>query len=166
MGNTFVEESSAPLSPRLNGDDRIGTSTQPRDGAPFALVIDDQEEICRLVATTLAELGIESAAFQSAKPAIASLNQRRPAIIFLDVALDQSDAIDVIKGLSDKNYTGTVQLMSGSRPSLLEAIQRIAKRYGLALCPPLQKPVTAEAVRAVTASVGLARDEACPAAGG
>lgn len=158
MSNKIVEERAAPLSPEHHGDDRIGTGAQAGEAAPFALVIDDQEEICRLVATTLAELGIESAAFQSAKPAIASLDQRRPAIIFLDVALDQSDAIDVIKGLSDKNFTGVVQLMSGSRPSLLEAIQRIAKRYGLALCPPLQKPVKADAIRAVTASVGLARD--------
>jgi DNA-binding NtrC family response regulator len=158
MSNKIIEESRGPLTPWLRGDDGIGTAAQRADGAPFALVVDDQEDICRLVATTLAELGIESAAFQSAKPAIASLDQRRPAIIFLDVALDQSDAIDVIKGLSDKNYSGTVQLMSGSRPSLLEAIQRIAQRYGLALRMPLQKPVTPDAVRAVAESLGLARD--------
>jgi DNA-binding NtrC family response regulator len=158
MSSKIVEERGASLSPEPRGGDHIGASAQTGDGAAFALVIDDQDEICRLIARTLAELGIESAAFQSAKPAIASLDQRRPAIIFLDVALDQSDAIDVIKGLSDKNYTGTVQLMSGSRPSLLEAIQRIAQRYGLALCTPLQKPVTADAVRGVIAGVGLARD--------
>jgi DNA-binding NtrC family response regulator len=158
MGNKFVEAIAAPLSPALHGDGRIDTAVQAGDVAPFALVIDDQEDICRLVATTLAEFGIGSADFQSARPAIASLELRRPAIIFLDVALDQSDAIDVIKGLSDKNYTGIVQLMSGSRPALLEAIRRIAERYGLALCPPLQKPFKAEAIRAVIASVGLGRD--------
>jgi hypothetical protein len=58
--------------------------------------------------------------------------------------------------LSDKNYTRIARLISGSRPSLLEAIQCIALRYGLALCPPLQKPMQADAIRAVAArALGL-----------
>jgi DNA-binding NtrC family response regulator len=158
MRNVIIEQAKERLSPECDADRRGGMGVGAGEVAPFAFVIDDQAEICRLVATTLATLGIECDAFPSAKPAIASLDRRRPAVIFLDVALEQSDAIDVIKGLSDKNYAGTVQLMSGSRPSLLEAIQRIAQRYGLTLCVPLQKPVTPDAVRAVAESLGLARD--------
>ncbi|MGP0090661.1 MAG: response regulator [Xanthobacteraceae bacterium] len=157
MSSRIVAESGAPLAPELRAEG-VDIAAPAGDGTPLALVIDDQEEICRLVASTLAELGIESIAFQTAEPAIASLDQRRPAIIFLDIALSQSDAIDVIKGLSEKNYTGLVQLMSGGRPSLIEAIRRIATRYGLALCPPLQKPVKADAIRAVVASAGLQGD--------
>jgi DNA-binding NtrC family response regulator len=124
--------------------------------APYALVIDDQEGICRMVATVLADLGVESAIFVTAKPAIASLDQRRPDVIFLDVALDQSDAIDVIKGLAEKRYTGIVQLMSGGRLPLLEAMQRIGERYGLVLRPALQKPFRGEDLRGAIAGMGLA----------
>jgi DNA-binding NtrC family response regulator len=158
MSDRNVAESGSPLAPRLDGDHHIGTATQAGDAAPFALVVDDQEDICRLVARTLAELGIESTSFATAKSAIASLDRRRPAIIFLDIALAESDAIDVIKGLSEKQYTGIVQLMSGSRPALLEAIHRIGQRHGLELRPPLWKPVEADAIRAVIATVGLLRD--------
>jgi DNA-binding NtrC family response regulator len=129
-----------------------------KQAAPFALIIDDQEAICRVVAMALTQLGVESAAYQTAKPAIASLDQRRPEIIFLDVALEQSDAIDVIKGLSESRYSGIVQVMSGGRAPLLEAIQRIGARYGLLLPPPLRKPFRRDDIWAVVVDAGLARN--------
>ena len=130
-----------------------------KKAAPFALIIDDQEEICRVVAMALADLGVESVTYVTAKPAISSLDRRRPDVIFLDVALEQSDAIDVIKGLSEKHYTGIVQLMSGGRLPLLEAVQRIGARYGLEVRPALQKPFRGDDLHQAIVSVGLAT---CP----
>jgi CheY-like chemotaxis protein len=127
-----------------------------KKAVPFALVIDDQEDVCRVVAMVLSNLGVESTTYATAKPAIASLDQRRPDVIFLDVALEQSDAIDVIKGLSEKRYTGIVQLMSGGRLPLLEAMQRIGARYGLAVRPALQKPFRGEDLRRAIVDLGLA----------
>jgi len=129
---------------------------------PFAVIVDDEEAIGRFIALVLARLEVESATFQTAKPAIASLDQRWPNIIFLDLALEQSDAIDVLKGLSAKHYTGIVQLMSGGRLPLLEAVQRIGAREGLLLRTPLQKPVRAEAIREVIISLGLTPDPRRP----
>ena len=83
-------DASIEISPRAHNSNE----------AAFALVIDDDRSISELVATTLGELGIESATFSTAKPAVAAIDQRWPAIIFLDVALEQSDAYDVIRGLS------------------------------------------------------------------
>jgi DNA-binding NtrC family response regulator len=123
---------------------------------PFAFVIDDEEAISRFIAATLEALGIETATFQQANPAIAAVRLRRPAIIFLDIALDQSDAIDVIKGLSTERYDGIVQLMSAAKPWLLAAIERMAERYALNVLPPLQKPVDVEMIRGAIASANLA----------
>jgi DNA-binding NtrC family response regulator len=160
LNNKMTEGTGAPLSPDAQCESRTGVA--PAAGkvtaaAPFALIVDDQEAVCKIVAAALAELGVEFATYLTAKPAIASLDQRRPQIIFLDVALEQSDAIDVIKGLSAKRYTGIVQLMSGGRLSLLEAVQRIGVRYGLALRPPLQKPFRDADIREVIVGLGLAR---------
>jgi DNA-binding NtrC family response regulator len=124
--------------------------------APFAFIIDDQQGICRTIAIVLGGLGVESASYQTADSAIDALDRRRPEIIFLDMSLEQSDAIDVIKGLSEKHYTGVVQLMSGGRLTLLEAVLRIGARSGLTLLPPLQKPFRADAIRQVIVSAGLA----------
>jgi DNA-binding NtrC family response regulator len=151
----------APV-PGQNG--LAGADGRPKNGKPFAFIVDDQDGICRIVATALTRLGVESTTFRTAKPAIAALDQRHPDIMFLDVALEHSDAIDVIKGISEKRYTGIVQLMSGGRPALLEAVQRIGARYGLVLRPPLQKPFRAEAIREVIVSAGLA-DESAPLPG-
>jgi FixJ family two-component response regulator len=162
MGNSVAEDSGMPLSLGAQGQDRIGLAADAGDlkTAPFALIIDDREAFCKFVAKVLAKLGVESAAYPTAEPAIASLDQRRPAIIFLDFALEQSDAIDVIKGLSEKHYTGIIQLMSGGRLPLLESVRCIGARHGLVLLPPLHKPVQAEAIRDVIVSAGLASEGA------
>lgn len=112
----------------------------------LAVVIDDDATIRDFMATTLAQLGMKVEIFQIAKEALASLDNRHPVIIFLDVALLQSDAIDVLRGLGERRYGGTVQLMSGGRPSLLEAVRRIGVRHGIKLATPLNKPFAREAI--------------------
>ena len=154
MGSMQMKEVAGQPGPQSGTDSRGAEDL--KKAALYALVIDDQEGICRMVATVLADLGVESAAYVTAKPAIASLDQRRPDVIFLDVALDQSDAIDVIKGLAEKRYTGIVQLMSGGRLPLLEAMRRIGERYGLVLRPALQKPFGGDELRRAIAEMGLA----------
>jgi DNA-binding NtrC family response regulator len=126
----------------------------------FALVIDDQEAVSQFIAKALTGFGVDSKAYGTAKPAIASLDQRRPDIIFLDIALEQSDAIEVIKGLSEKHYTGIVQLISGGRPWLIDVVQRTGKRYGLNLRPPLQKPIGVAALQESIVSVDSVRSSA------
>jgi two-component system nitrogen regulation response regulator NtrX len=154
MSNTTTEVSALPGA----GDQN---SVKPATNSiSFAVVIDDQESICRIVAAALTSLDVEFATYPTAKPAIASLDQRRPEIIFLDVALDNSDAIDVLKGLSEKHYTGSIQLMSGGRPSLMEAIQRIGARYRLNLRPPLHKPFQIDAIREIILNMNCANDGA------
>jgi DNA-binding NtrC family response regulator len=128
--------------------------------APLAFVIDDEVRICEFVAAALAEQGIRSDSFQTAKTALAALESNRPDLIFLDVALSQSDAIDVLRGLGKARYNGVVQLMSGGTPSLLAAIRRIGVREGIALGDPLRKPITREAIVQVLAGAGLPRDAA------
>jgi DNA-binding NtrC family response regulator len=158
----MIEENGKCLPPETQDGARSGIAVEAgkvKTSTAFALIVDDQEAVCQVVAMALASLGVECATYVTAKPAIASLDQRRPDAIFLDVALEQSDAIDVIKGLSEKHYTGIVQLMSGGRLPLLEAVQRIGTRYGLVLRPALQKPFRGDDLRQAILSAGLGR---CP----
>jgi DNA-binding NtrC family response regulator len=158
MNDTMIEADRTRPSPDPKNEGHQGVAVgtaSVKKAPPFALIIEDQEDISRVVATALTSLGVESATYTTAKPAISSLDQRRPGIIFLDVALEQSDAIDVVKGLSEKHYTGIVQLMSGGRLPLLEAIQRIGARYGLVVRPALQKPFRAEDLHQAIISAGL-----------
>ncbi len=112
----------------------------------LALVIDDDAKVREFIAATLAQLGLKVATFQTAKEALAALDGGHPGIIFLDVALLRSDAIDVLRGLGERRYGGVVQLMSGGRQMLLEAVQRIGVRHGIKLAAPLNKPFAREAI--------------------
>jgi DNA-binding NtrC family response regulator len=123
----------------------------------LAVVIDDDAEIRRFVESTLANLGMKVASFDMAKEALAAIDSGHPSIIFLDVALLRSDAIDVLRGLGARRYGGTVQLMSGGRPSLLEAVQRIGVRHGIRLAKPLNKPFAPDAIVQVVASLNAPR---------
>jgi DNA-binding NtrC family response regulator len=122
----------------------------------LAYVVDDDDAICRIMAMTLATLGVESETFHTAKDALAALDRRRPAVIFLDVALKQSDAIDVVHGLDAKHYAGVVHLMSGN-PSLAEAVQRIGARKGVTFGAPLHKPFRRDAIIGALESAGIAQ---------
>jgi DNA-binding NtrC family response regulator len=126
-----------------------------------AFVVDDENEICLTVSTELRKLGLTVATYDNAGDALAALAGRAPRLIFLDVALRQSDAIDVIKGLGERQYTGVVQLFSSHR-RLLDPIRRIAVRYHLTISPPLTKPLGHDAIRRVVAEAGMIR--ATPAA--
>jgi EAL domain-containing protein (putative c-di-GMP-specific phosphodiesterase class I)/ActR/RegA family two-component response regulator len=119
-------------------------------------VVDDEDGICQLVMLTLATMGIEAKKFHGAADAVAALDHELPAIIFLDVALQKSDAIDVIRGLGERGYGGVVQLMSGSNADLLEDVRRVGARHGLNMRPPLSKPFRADSIRHVVTSAHLA----------
>jgi EAL domain-containing protein (putative c-di-GMP-specific phosphodiesterase class I)/ActR/RegA family two-component response regulator len=123
--------------------------------SPSAFVVDDEPGICKVVSLTLSSMGVESESFHTARNAIEALETRTPAIIFLDVALEGSDAIDVIRGLGEQGYQGVVQLMSGTNIQLLEDVARVGQRHGLNMRPPLAKPFRAEAIRHIISSVHL-----------
>jgi DNA-binding NtrC family response regulator len=137
------------------------TAADPDDPAidpSLAVVIDDDASLRDLIASILVRLGMKVAAFQTAKEALAAIDEVAPTLVFLDVALLRSDAIDVLRGLGERRYGGMVQLMSGGRHSLLEAVYRIGTRHGLKLAAPLHKPLTHDAI--VTALAGL-RAQTC-----
>jgi EAL domain-containing protein (putative c-di-GMP-specific phosphodiesterase class I)/FixJ family two-component response regulator len=122
---------------------------------PTAFAVDDDEGICKVISTTLASMGVETRTFHNAKDAVAALDESLPSIIFLDVALEGSDAIDVIRGLGERGFGGVVQLISGSNIALLEDVARVGARHGLTMRPPLEKPFRAEAIRTVVSSLRL-----------
>jgi DNA-binding NtrC family response regulator len=149
----------APLKVWLSRRNRAGAGAGTGDAAlqRAAYVIDDEAGICNFVVETLSALGVKSDSFHTAKEALATLDRDRPALIFLDVALLQSDAIDVVHGLNERRYGGIVHLMSGGNPSLVKAVERIGARKGLRFGPPLSKPVRREAIVELVEGMGIAK---------
>jgi len=63
-----------------------------------------------------------------------------PELIVLDLALGQSDAVEVVRYLEVMKYSGKVLLMSGHDPSMLSEIEEIGRSHGLDMLPSLHKP--------------------------
>jgi DNA-binding NtrC family response regulator len=124
---------------------------------PLAFIIEDDRAIRQLMEIVLAQLGVETASFERADKALAAFDARRPQIAFLDIALEQSDAVDVINGLGRAGYDGIVQLVSGADPTIMEVVQRIGLRQGLRLPPPLFKPFRGSAIRQIVAPLLVPR---------
>ncbi len=113
------------------------------------VVVDDEPGIQNIVVGAAAALGCQVAHFRSADKALEAIEKLKPTLLFLDVSLEGSDAIDVIRGLGASGFTGTVQLMSGRNAQTMEEVRRVGERYSLTMLPPLRKPFRLEAVRTI-----------------
>jgi EAL domain-containing protein (putative c-di-GMP-specific phosphodiesterase class I) len=132
-------------------DLRRQLGAEPEAEAPplFAFVVDDEKGIRRLVSYALRELGAESEEYLSVLGMAAGLAQRHPDLIFLDISLDNADAIDAFRFLEQQEFRGAVQLMSGRDAVTMEKVKRAGEQRGLRMLPILQKPFRADAVRNV-----------------
>jgi CheY-like chemotaxis protein len=96
---TLLEDIRNWLRPIDSGEDvTLAPAAPDHRASPHAFVVDDEDGVCKVITMTLAAMGVESEAFHRASDAVAALDRQLPAIIFLDVALEKSDAIDVIRG--------------------------------------------------------------------
>lgn len=112
-------------------------------------IIDDEPAIQNLLASAVAPFDCVIERYRNADAALVALKRIRPHLVFLDVSLEGSDAIDVMRGLGEARFAGRVQLISGKDPQTLKNLQLIGERHALTMLPPLQKPFSIVAVRQV-----------------
>lgn len=115
----------------------------------LCFVVDDEESVRKLLSRIVTRAGLEVSGFADASTVLQALKTQHPGIIFLDVSLERSDAIEVIRGLGSVRFGGFVQLMSGRASKLLDDVKRIGERHELSMLAPLQKPFRLEQVAGV-----------------
>jgi EAL domain-containing protein (putative c-di-GMP-specific phosphodiesterase class I)/ActR/RegA family two-component response regulator len=106
-----------------------------------ALVLDDDAKVGAVICRMLSALGVPNRHFLDAVEFLAEVRVADPDLIVLDLALGQSDAIDVIRKLEILKYSGRVLLVSGKDATILAEAERIGRSHGLWMLPPLQKPI-------------------------
>jgi EAL domain-containing protein (putative c-di-GMP-specific phosphodiesterase class I)/ActR/RegA family two-component response regulator len=144
---------SLPSSPAANPS----SITESRPRAAFCLIVDDEKSIRTLIAKSLRQFMVMTEECGDAASALAAIKHRTPDFIFLDVSLERSDAVEVIRGLGEIQFTGDIQLMSGRDLPLLEDIKRVGERYSLKMLPILQKPFRIDSVVDILRQAGLGR---------
>ncbi len=122
--------------------------------ARTAYVLDDEPEIGTLVATVLGSFGYAARKFTGPNPFFEEFDKAIPGLVVLDLALGQSDAVEVIRRLELLKYKGKILLISGRDEAILSEIAAIGARHGMDMLAPLRKPFRASEVRARLAESG------------
>jgi EAL domain-containing protein (putative c-di-GMP-specific phosphodiesterase class I)/CheY-like chemotaxis protein len=139
------------------------SGAHPTSTGQLAYILDDEPEVRAIVGKILASIGFATHSFAAPAALFADLKQASPDLIVLDLALGQSDAIEVIRHLETFGYAGKVLLISGRDLGTLAEIQRIGQQHGLTMLAPVQKPFRVNEIRASLAAVAGAQAGAPPA---
>jgi EAL domain-containing protein (putative c-di-GMP-specific phosphodiesterase class I)/FixJ family two-component response regulator len=129
-----------------------------RSTGPLAYILDDEPQVRAIVGKVLAAIGFAPQQFATPLAMFAALGKASSELIVLDLALGQSDAVEVIRHLEILRYPGKVLLISGRDHGTLGEIQRIGERHGLTMLTPVQKPFRVADIRASLAAVPAMQD--------
>jgi len=136
----------------------------PAPAQTYCFVVDDDAGICKALSFTMRRLGFATAEIATPEALDSALATHSPSLVFLDLGLGQSGALDVLPILTRHGYQGPVQLMSGRSQSVLDEVVAIGERRGLKMLPALVKPFRMGVVKDLVAGLGLV--PAVPRAGG
>jgi EAL domain-containing protein (putative c-di-GMP-specific phosphodiesterase class I)/ActR/RegA family two-component response regulator len=128
------------------------SEVHPNSAGPLAYILDDEPQIRAIVGKILASIGFVPHQFATPVALFTELKNAVAELIVLDLALGQSDAIDVIRNLEAFGYKGKVLLISGRDYVTLDEIQHIGEQHGLTMVPPVQKPFRVADIKASLAT--------------
>jgi EAL domain-containing protein (putative c-di-GMP-specific phosphodiesterase class I)/FixJ family two-component response regulator len=113
---------------------------QPASRACF--VVDDEPAIRQLLREILLSYDIAVEEYSGvSRTFLERVASKQPALIFMDIMLEDSDAVEALLGLSKLKYKGKVQLISGRGTELLRDVQRIGKNHRINMLPVMEKPL-------------------------
>lgn len=128
------------------------TSVNPLSADPqLILVIEDEAAIAKAIGLTLRGAGFRTCELTGAS-GIAEALERKPFAVILDVSLQQSDGVEVLRLLAGAKFTGVVQLVSGNTSTILEDVKRVGEKHSLTMLPALRKPFRMRDLRQIMLS--------------
>jgi EAL domain-containing protein (putative c-di-GMP-specific phosphodiesterase class I)/FixJ family two-component response regulator len=121
-------------------------ATPSQENLRRVCVLDDEAEIRAFVCHVAARSGFAALAFSSTAALLESVSRESPDILVLDLALGQSDAVEVMSELARLSFRGKLLLISGRDEATLREIKHMGAVKGLLMLPPLKKPFRAAAL--------------------
>src|SRR5258708_31961264 len=107
------------MSPNVNA------AHVPPPEQPLAYVLDDEPQIAAVVGNALAAVGYDARLFSAPMPFFVEVKKATPEVIVLDLALGQTDAVEVIRRLEVLKFAGKVLLISGRDEVMLGEVHEI-----------------------------------------
>jgi EAL domain-containing protein (putative c-di-GMP-specific phosphodiesterase class I)/CheY-like chemotaxis protein len=125
--------------------EKITTAESP-ERAPLCFVVDGDASIRHFLSLVLHGVGVDTEELAHGNSVEAALDKRKPDLIFLNIALESSEAIETVIALGRRAYTGHVQLMSARGSAVLAHVKSIGEQHRLQMLPILKKPFETTAI--------------------
>ncbi len=97
---------------------RAGRPSPSHNGNSI-LIVDDEIQICELLAEYLSQRGHHVHSAHDGATALAFVDKEHPQLIILDLDMPGMHGVDVFRKLREKNYRGGIMMMTGSRDEQL-----------------------------------------------
>jgi EAL domain-containing protein (putative c-di-GMP-specific phosphodiesterase class I) len=125
--------------------EKITTAESP-ERTPLCFVVDGDASIRHFLSLVLHGVGVDTEELAHGNSVEAALDKRKPHLIFLNIALESSEAIETVIALGRRAYTGHVQLMSARGSAVLAHVKSIGEQHRLQMLPILKKPFETTAI--------------------
>jgi DNA-binding response OmpR family regulator len=120
------------------------------------LVIDDEADIGSYIANVAENCGYRARATEQPGEFKDACAEFAPHVVVLDLAIPDTDGIELLRFLADFGYTGQVLILSGFDRRVLESAERLGRARGLNMAGALTKPVRVPELRVVLANLSPA----------
>jgi EAL domain-containing protein (putative c-di-GMP-specific phosphodiesterase class I)/ActR/RegA family two-component response regulator len=105
------------------------------------LVIDDEEDICDLIAEIATRRGLEVQTLSNPENVLKTLSSFTPDFIMLDLMMPNTDGVELLRLLAEHVKNAKLCLISGSDTRVLNSARRLGSAHGLNVVAALEKPL-------------------------
>jgi two-component system, OmpR family, KDP operon response regulator KdpE len=129
----------------MNDADR--SAAPAADGRPLIVAVDDEPDILRVLELALGDDGFDVVAVQRSTQAVATVRERKPSLVLLDLMMPELSGLDVLDQVRSFSAVPVIILTArGSNRDVVDGLERGADDY---LSKPFNLGELAARVRAV-----------------
>jgi EAL domain-containing protein (putative c-di-GMP-specific phosphodiesterase class I) len=123
--------------------------------APLCFVLEEEPTIRHFLSLILYGSGVDTEEFADGAAFRQAMAKRKPDLVFVNIPLDSSDAIESVVSLGKHGFFGFVQLMSNRGSAVLEHVKAIGEQHKMNMLPVLKKPFDTVAIMKILQTLKL-----------